>query len=329
MPTQLCKDCAKILFGALLGIGFVLQFADQLFAVTLPQAHAHLNHNMEMEMSQEEMFDCSRCFDMPTVKEDVRPLKVQMAPRQRWRRKDCIGPVIENCSRQDCSHNDLYQFGVFQGASMRDVAQAFRKANANFSRMWGFDSFQGLPAESANVGDPAERMDKLGLQAHRGLPRKRADGDYNYFAKTFWFPGALDMRKVFGSDDFLVIVDKVSRRIGDPRLEFVRGFFNESLTAATFRLLPFRPARYVDIDVDLYSSTIQVLEWLLTSRILVPGTVIYYDDWSSGGPQGNQKAHQETFEKFPGFQVRRFGVEGKRWWPGCFIVTEVPSAPAL
>ena len=119
---------------------------------------------------------------------------------------------------------------------------------------------------------------------------------------------------------------KCQTRIRDPWVEFVRGFFNESFAEATFRLLPFRPARYVDIDVDLYSSTIQVLEWLLTSGILVPGTVIYYDDWLSGGHQGNQRAHQETFAKFPGFQVRH---RGKHSWLGCFIVTEVPSAPAL
>jgi len=314
MPSHWWKDCAKVLFGALLGSPFVLQFADKISAVTFPHVTPKGG-----QMSQEEMLDCSVCSDRFSVEENVRPQKVQMESQPA--RRDCMRQVLQNCSRQDCSHNDLYQFGVFQGFSMRYVAQNFRKANASFSRMWGFDSFQGLPNEGTNDGDPAVRMDKLGHQAtSKGIRVK--NGDYDSFAKTLWFPGALDMRKVFGSDDFLVIVDKVSKRIGDPRVEFVRGFFNESLTEATFRLLPFRPALYVDIDVDLYSSTVQVLEWLLTSQILVPGTVIYYDDWISGGRQGNQKAHQESFAKFPGFQVHQLG--GKHSWQGCFIVTEVP-----
>lgn len=317
--AMLChwKDCAKVLLGALLGSPFVLLFADKISAVTWDP---HVTP--KAEMPQEDMLDCSVCSEnrFSVVPENVRPKKVQMTSQPT--RRDCMREVLQNCSRQDCSHNDLYQFGVFQGFSMRYVAQNFRKANASFSRMWGFDSFQGLPNEGTNEGDPAVRVDKLGLQAKSTKGLRIKNGDYNNFAKTLWFPGALDMRKVFGSDDFLEIVDKVSKRIGDPRVEFVRGFFNESLTEATFKMLPFRPALYVDIDVDLYSSTVQVLEWLLTSQILVPGTVIYYDDWMSGGVLGNKKAHQESFAKFPGFQVQHLG--GKHSWKGCFIVTEVP-----
>jgi len=314
------RDLANILLGSMLGIGLSFQFLHPEMKPEMPS----------VEASQKVRCDCSLCATkQPTRTETIRnsstlkegtPFEVQMAPQPR---KYCIAGLVENCSRQDCSHKDIYQFGIFKGASMRNLAIAFRAANANFSHMWGFDSFQGLPDDGSNVGDLAQRAD-VAENATQARPKPEKIGDYNYFAKTFWFPGAMDVRKTFASSSFLDIVDTISRIVDDPRANYLRGFFNESLTEATFRLLPFQPALYVDIDVDLYSSTVQVLEWLLTFRLLVPGTVIYYDDWRTGGSGGNQKAHYETLAKFPGLQVRHFGVQGERQFPGCFVVARVP-----
>lgn len=40
------------------------------------------------------------------------------------------------------------------------------------------------------------------------------------------------------------------------------------------------PAMLVDADADPYSSTVQSLGWMCDHRLLVRGTVIYYDDWN-------------------------------------------------
>eukprot|EP00966_Prymnesium_polylepis_P003602 82265-Prymnesium_polylepis.1 len=57
-----------------------------------------------------------------------------------------------------------------------------------------------------------------------------------------------------------------------------------------------RPALYVDVDADLYISTIQCLEWLFCSGLMRAGsrngTVVRYDDW--GGPTG---AHELVGER--------------------------------
>jgi Macrocin-O-methyltransferase (TylF) len=63
--------------------------------------------------------------------------------------------------------------------------------------------------------------------------------------------------------------------IDDPRVKFFKGWFNE--------VLPTYPVcqhevLVVNLDADLYSSTIYVLRWLRPH--LKPGTLVYFDDMS-------------------------------------------------
>lgn len=59
-----------------------------------------------------------------------------------------------------------------------------------------------------------------------------------------------------------------------------------------------RPALYVEIDCDLYLSSRQALEWLLSSRLIVRGTVIGYDDLEAGGTGGEAQAHNEVVARW-------------------------------
>merc|ERR1712050_564657 len=47
-------------------------------------------------------------------------------------------------------------------------------------------------------------------------------------------------------------------------------------------------AQYVDIDCDLHSSTVSVLEWMFSSGLIQRGTLIGYDDWWSLPCEGNK-----------------------------------------
>ena len=165
----------------------------------------------------------------------------QVSSSGRWR---SLLPVVFNAldhtrgdSNPTVTDGHVYQFGVFKGNSMRML----RKMRAfNESKIWGLDSFQGIPAQQKS-GD-------------FGIPRNWAPGAY-----------AADPRTV------------LSKTLG--KVEFVAGFYNESLTPGLAQHRGMKPAKYVDIDVDLYGSAREALAFLFKEKLIIPGTVIGYDDW--------------------------------------------------
>jgi Macrocin-O-methyltransferase (TylF) len=63
--------------------------------------------------------------------------------------------------------------------------------------------------------------------------------------------------------------------IKDPRVKFFKGWFNETLPGYQ---VPPHDRLVMDMDADLYSSTIYVLKTLESS--IVPGTYIYFDEFA-------------------------------------------------
>ena len=59
-----------------------------------------------------------------------------------------------------------------------------------------------------------------------------------------------------------------------------------------------RPALFVDIDCDLYSSAYQGLDWMFQNRLIAQGTIIGYDDWGIRGDFGEKRAHREIAAKY-------------------------------
>jgi len=124
---------------------------------------------------------------------------------------------------------DVYAFGVAQGVSLRMLARAFKG-----SRVFGFDSWAGLPEED-----------------HRG----------SQMAK--WAEGSFKPKASMSA---------LKRRV--PNATLVPGFFNTSLTPQLVSEHALRVARYVDIDCDLHTSTSQVLTWLFEHGLVRPGSLI-------------------------------------------------------
>jgi hypothetical protein len=92
-----------------------------------------------------------------------------------------------------------------------------------------------------------------------------------------------------------------------------------SLTAELPVHLGMRPALYVDIDCDLYVSTYQALDWLFSSKLIVPGTLIGYDDWclTTLGTAGESRAHIEIARKYKvKFRCVVGGCSNKMLLPG-------------
>lgn len=169
------------------------------------------------------------------------------------------------------SHLTVYQLGVFRGGSMRKLARHLHPS----TRFWGFDSFQGLPDSSeSQTMDAKEKMAKL---------HTWHQGEYSADPRD-------DLRSLFGG-----------------RVAFVSGFFNTSLANDDIAE-KMSTATYIDVDVDLYVSTRDALDFLLRNRLIQPGTVVGYDDWwvlpcdenTNLTPltSGEGKAHAEMSRKY-------------------------------
>jgi hypothetical protein len=163
---------------------------------------------------------------------------------------------------------DIYQFGVFNGDSMKELRTYFPG-----STMWGFDSFQGIP--SLNDDNDVRQKD---FEA--------------------------------GAYKAAITPESLRRQIAEPeRVSFIVGFYNESLTPSLKSKKHMKPAKYIDVDADLYSSSYQALDWMFSNGLVQPGTLIGYDDWwvnpcSKGGESltpldtGEGRAHLELAEKY-------------------------------
>lgn len=139
---------------------------------------------------------------------------------------------------------EIFQFGVLNGESMRIHRKAFPQ-----TKMWGFDSFRGLPADT-----PSQQ------------PFWNALGQKNKFK-----PGE------YASEAGMETQRILTKELGN--VEFVAGFFNESLTHSLATTRHIQQAFLLDMDADLYVSTYQALDWVFSNGLIMPGTLIAYDDF--------------------------------------------------
>lgn len=194
-------------------------------------------------------------------------------PRSNWR--DLLLPITRALDDESVllPAGHVYVFGVGNGDSLLRFRDIFLRNEVRLWERWsakpkslpapplkapptkwfGFDSFKGLPETSseekrAGWHGGSYRNPERGL---RGLARQ-------YFNE--------DNRQSSG------IPYRVS-------LDLVAGFYNESLTPRTVRRYELKPAMFVEIDCDMHVSAFQALDFMFRHRLIVPGTLIGYDDW--------------------------------------------------
>jgi len=163
---------------------------------------------------------------------------------------------------------DVYQFGVFSGVSIKNILQKYTEFNINTS-VWGFDSFEGLPKETKEkVGYPEWEQGEF------------SSCDY------------LDVESPHEAAN--LIKEFIQKDYSNP-IEMIVGFYEDSLKTAYHS--DMKPASWLDIDVDLYSSTIEAMEFMISNNLIVPGTLLYYDDYK-GTNLGEGRAHKEISQKY-------------------------------
>lgn len=171
---------------------------------------------------------------------------------------------------------DVYEFGVYTGDSIKTILDHF--PSNKYRCIWGFDSFQGIPAEE------------------------------NKFNPEEWKEGFCSAKEALGVNDVQAAHDKVCEKLGSDRVEFIVGYYHETLAPKVLDLSTFRPAIYVDIDVDLYISAFTVLDFMLYNKLIVPGTLIGFDDWGTEneGKWGESKAWTEM--------CKIYGIVAEQIW---------------
>jgi O-methyltransferase len=160
---------------------------------------------------------------------------------------------------------DYLEFGVYQGNTLITMHQALeRTPQASGMRLFGFDSFQGLPPEAAEEG--------------------------------VWSPGQYRCEREFTEARLAEAGVKMER------VKLVEGFYADSLTPTLAGELGIRRAGIVMVDCDLYSSSREALEFC--RPLFGERTVILFDDWHSTGEEaGEKKAFSELLKAEPGFEA--------------------------
>lgn len=174
---------------------------------------------------------------------------------------------------------DVYEFGVYTGQSMVDIYNVFQRKGMEIRRFFGLDSFQGLPEETA---EPV--------------------------AQPGWERGGFDARKHFGVDTVFQCVSRTyaflqRQGLNCNNTRLIAGFYEDVLIEDLFEKEDMRPAAYIDIDADIYTSSYQALDFVFKYAIAQKGTLIGYDDWG-GTPgwqfnlDGESRAHHEIQQKY-------------------------------
>ena len=218
---------------------------------------------------------------------------------KRWR-KAVWDHLKKECRRSSPTllcDGDIYQFGVFTGRSLMPIARLAQRPPFNTSRvrLWGFDSFVGLPKD----GPVADAEGFVSRSFHReryvdmvlGQNRSRADEYIPFGAGRF---SAAKAAGVDTPDEAAAVVHRyVTQGLPEPKcVNLIVGFLNQSLTPSLASERGMRPATYVDIDVDIYKATFEALDWMMRSGLIGNGTTIGYDDFNAGIPRHGYPAHR-------------------------------------
>ena len=180
----------------------------------------------------------------------------------------------------------FFEFGCHSGRTFISAINSADYLKAKGFSFFAFDSFQGLPkTDPINDGIFKEGSFKTNLN---------------------------DFKKLIKRKTYHKLSDK----------NIVSGFYNQSLTEKLQRQLP--RIGMVHIDVDLYSSTSIVLDFI--KPLLVEGSLILFDDWYCFPPSekmGEAKAFEEFLSNNKNIEVqewKNYSTFGKS-----FFITKINS----
>jgi hypothetical protein len=173
---------------------------------------------------------------------------------------------------EDLFNRDIFQFGVYSGDSIKSIQELWDRRGLPQQWILGFDSFEGLPLETQDE-----------------------------YSHPSWTPGEFNLVKALQVDSVEQAMQKVKEVLPYPYMvSLIPGFWDKSLTDELIQKADIRPASYIDMDCDIYTSCLTALDWVFRNKLYYKGTLIGYHDWT-GTPLwlgGESRAHKEMCEKY-------------------------------
>lgn len=182
---------------------------------------------------------------------------------------------------------DILEFGVFKGRSLvffyQLVERLWRVELRKEYRIFGFDSFNGLPEpeEAANHPNFRKGMYNCAKEEVHSMLRK----------------AKVDLAKI----------------------HLVEGYYNDALNPELMQRLNIKRASLINIDCDLYESALAALKWC--EPVIWSGTIINFDDWfcyEGRQDQGEQHAFNEFLAQNPDITADPFSTYS--WHGKSFVI---------
>lgn len=205
---------------------------------------------------------------------------------------DCYRQVLDLLRDRagDAPLGEYLEFGVCHGASFACMHRATVETDLQNMRLFGFDSFAGLPPE-------AEGPDGGGIWR---------EGQYRSsltFTRNFLDRAGIDWSRV----------------------TLTKGWFKDTLTPHFAARHKIREASVIMMDCDIYSSTREALAFC--EPLIGDRAIILFDDWHSGGDlaarnQGEKRAFNEFLARNP--QLRAEALPSYTANAEVFLVERLP-----
>ena len=185
----------------------------------------------------------------------------------------------------------MMEFGTFKGYSARKIASKMKQYNI-VNDLYMFDSFEGLPEITSDVDINSYQV-KLTNDWQKGT-----------------FGSASGFEKLLEQD--------INLLIGEDNTNIVKGYYDDTLKNIQFEK---ESAILVNIDCDLYSSIVTVLNKLIESEVFQDGSIILFDDYNfnrANNNMGVRQAIKDTFGKQDKYELEQFFTYG--WHGRAFFV---------
>lgn len=143
--------------------------------------------------------------------------------------------------------------------------------------------------------------DFYGFDSFEGLPEEKLDPHSPWHTGQFNLDGQIN-----------------PELLNKKGINIIKGWFGETLNDEFLNKIQNKKIGLIHIDCDIYSSTLEVLEFLVKNKLLSDGTLLVYDDWGAWKQVeldekdeyniAEGRAHKEICDKYD-LKFERVGTE--------------------